>query len=604
MQRIKPYECHSVTWNTILNKNLNIPMNQREYSWQEPQIKAFLKDIIDIFEGERYVEKMGSIINLKINNNNDIYDGQQRILTTILILSVMRKLTNRQDLKEKIDSLLSADKISGDLSAEQLKIQKKFKVSIIPKIYCVNPNDNEALVFIFNNKIKFWFDYLENLDSLYDLSNSKDSENLYICKNCLTEKSSKKDFIKLITKDHNYEKPILDTKLYDAFSYIFCDLKSRKYDDAKLILLYRFIINDIDIQLYDCSDPEYVSRIFDWENNRGKAVETLDIIKNPILVKIEDNKKLEVYTKWEELKHRTHKSYKNIGEKIFELAIQLYNSELCRKITNSEVLFKKIINGNTYEEINNLFNIVEKLWHFMDLITNDTYGRLITSKSGISISLEGFIWCLLPIFYIINKKDENLIKLFTKWYFRNNLFKTRTFNNFIYSNEFIRITNELLKNKDFNYYQEIDDCLKRNKDDKINEANYKKSLSVMEFKSTKATSLLLFLETCLTSDLNVVSLDYTLEHIYCKKDKNNLTNSKLLDNIGNLTLIEGPNSKNGHKGNSSLGSKPYSYKKDFYKESSSKITRDIALEFITFSEEDIQKRNKIIVSLLNQHTIY
>ena len=155
MQRIKPYESHSVTWSSILNKNLTIPMNQREYSWQEPQIKDFLKDIINIFEGGKYVEKMGSIINLKINNNNDIYDCQQRILTTILILSVMRKLTNRHDLKEKIDSLLSADKISGDLSVEQLKIQKKFKVAIIPKIYCVNPNDNEALVFIFNNKINF-----------------------------------------------------------------------------------------------------------------------------------------------------------------------------------------------------------------------------------------------------------------------------------------------------------------------------------------------------------------------------------------------------------------------------------------------------------------
>ena len=194
-----------------------------------------------------------------------------------------------------------------------------------------------------NSKLFQTYPQFSTRDKLF-FGSIKDSENLYICKNCLTEKSIKKDFIKLITKDHNYEKPILDTKLYDAFSYIFCDLKSRKYDDAKLILLYRFIINDIDIQLYDCGDPEYVSRIFDWENNRGKAVETLDIIKNPILVKIEDNKKLEVYTKWEELKHRTHKSYKNIGEKIFELAIQLYNSKLCRKITNSEVLFKKIIN--------------------------------------------------------------------------------------------------------------------------------------------------------------------------------------------------------------------------------------------------------------------
>ena len=36
----------------------------------------------------------------------------------------------------------------------------------------------------------------------------------------------------------------------------------------------------------------------------------------------------------------------------------------------------------------------------------------------------------------------------------------------------------------------------------------------MNFKSTNATHLLLFLETCLCTDINSVPLDYTLEHIY------------------------------------------------------------------------------------------
>ena len=35
-----------------------------------------------------------------------------------------------------------------------------------------------------------------------------------------------------------------------------------------------------------------------------------------------------------------------------------------------------------------------------------------------------------------------------------------------------------------------------------------------------------------------------------------------MNNIGNLTLIEGKNSDNGHKGNSSLGSKSYVKKKN------------------------------------------
>ena len=104
----------------------------------------------------------------------------------------------------------------------------------------------------------------------------------------------------------------------------------------------------------------------------------------------------------------------------------------------------------------------------------------------------------------------------------------------------------------------------------------------MNFKSTNAIYLLLFLETVTTTDLNNVSLEYTLEHIYCQKNKGNLSDQSLMNNIGNLTLIEGKNSNNGHKGNSSLGSKDYSKKIESYMGSSSSITRTIAKTYKIF----------------------
>ena len=55
-------------------------------------------------------------------------------------------------------------------------------------------------------------------------------------------------------------------------------------------------MNDIDIQYYECTDANYVSKIFDWENNRGKSVESLDVVKNLILSKICNNdKKVKMY---------------------------------------------------------------------------------------------------------------------------------------------------------------------------------------------------------------------------------------------------------------------------------------------------------------------
>uniref|UniRef100_A0A6C0B092 C2H2-type domain-containing protein n=1 Tax=viral metagenome TaxID=1070528 RepID=A0A6C0B092_9ZZZZ len=601
MSRIKPYTTNQESWNTILQKKLRIPMNQREYSWGEEEITKFLDDIFKIHEEDKYVEKMGSIINLNYNNGNDIYDGQQRILTTILILNVIGCLSPK--LKDKINQLLTVDTEIDNLTKEQEQIKQRCNVTIIPKIYCINPFDMEGLVNIFNNKTKSWVEYLSNIDDFETF----DEDEEYCCNapECKTTTSKKADFKKHIISKHGYSKPATNTKIHSAFIEIYNYFVLKKYDEQSLIKLYKFILHDIDVQYYDCNDPEYVSRIFDWENNRGKAVEELDIIKNPILVKIPDDKKVEIYERWEFLKHKDNNIYKkNFGQKIFDVAIQLYRNEIKRTI-NHEELFKDIIdNEDTYKEINIFFQIVEELFKIMDRISNDRFGRLLNNTSRICLNWEAYMWCLLPIFYKTNNINSGLIKLMTKWYFRNIQFKTRNFNNLCYSNEFIKITNEVLKNNQYDYYKEITECLRKNKDIAINDENYLRELSRMNFKSTNATHLLLFYETCINTDLHKVPLEYTLEHVYCQKEKANLSNQSLMNNIGNLTLIEGKNSDNGHKGNSSLGSKSYSKKKKSYEESSSKVTRNIAEQYETFEEKNIIERNEHIINELNKYTNY
>jgi len=599
MSRIKPYTTNQESWGSILQKQLRIPMNQREYSWELTEINKFLDDIFKIFEENKYVEKMGSIINLNYNNGNDIYDGQQRILTTILILNVIGCLS--ENLKNRINSLLTIDTELDDLTKEQKKIKEDCNVNIIPKLYCINPYDMKGLVNIFNNNIKFWVKYVDNLDDI----DSFDEDGIYICSGCKTKISRRSDFIRHLTKSHGYSPPDSSTKLHNAYTDIYNYFVLKKYDEKKLINLYKFILNDIDIQYYDCNDPEYVSRIFDWENNRGKAVETLDIIKNPILVKIPNDKKVEIYDKWEKLKHRKNNIYKkDFGQKIFDIAIQMYNNIIKRTI-NHEELYKPIIDSeDTYKEINKFFKIVEKLFEIMDKISEDRFGRLLNNTSRISLNWEAYIWCLLPIFYKTNNINTELIKLMTKWYFRHIGSKLRGFNNMCYSNEFIKITNEVLKNPDYDYFKDINDCLVKNKEDIVNDENYLRAMENMNFKSTNATHLLLFLETCINTDTHIVPLDYTLEHIYCQKNKTKLSNQSLMDNIGNLTLFEGKNSDNGHKGNSSMGSKTYDKKIKSYKGSSSMITRNIVDNYETFTEESIILRNKEIIKLLNEYNNY
>merc|ERR1712196_308658 len=98
----------------------------------------------------------------------------------------------------------------------------------------------------------------------------------------------------------------------------------------------------------------------------------------------------------------------------------------------------------------------------MDEISNDKYGKILNNSTRVCLNWEAYMLCLLPIFYKIKTIDTNLIKLFTKWYFRNIGFKSRAFNNLCYSNEFIKITNEVIINKDYDYYKEIEKCLQNN----------------------------------------------------------------------------------------------------------------------------------------------
>ena len=594
MSRSKPYDSSSKSWSDILDKSLNIPMNQREYSWTDKEIKQFILDTIKIFEEGKYVEKMGSIINLKHNGINDIYDGQQRIITTMLTLyNISLKLPS---IKDKIIGKLSLDGEMEVLNDIQIKLKKEKKIDIIPKIYCINPFDMNALCDIFNNKCnKHFIDYIK-----YDENSEK-----YICNLCNESIKDKSKVYRHLEKQHEiYCKPENSSKIYKANEALYNHLYDIGYNEAKYKELYRFIMNDIDIQLCTCSDSTYVSRIFDWENNRGNNVLILDVVKNYILVEIDDDKKYEVYDKWEDYKKLENNIYKNgYGKKLMDISIQLYNGKIERKI-NIDDLYKPIIDAvDTYSELIKYFNIIDKLIEIMEQIKTDKYGRLIMHNKQVSITWEGFMYLLIPIFYN-TKVNSELIKLIVKWYFRNIAIKTNTFNNLVYSNKMIDITNKVLKNDDYDYYNDFKELLANEVDERVSYNNYGKTMESLSLKGTKATHLLMFLETCISTDIVTIPLNYSIEHIIPQSKADDLKERKLMHNIGNLTLLEGSNSNNGHKGNSSIGKKNYIEKINSYKESASLITQKLAKNYSNFNESSILTRCKELSKLLNKYLEY
>jgi hypothetical protein len=69
-----------------------VPINQREYAWEEPQVTALLSDFTNAINRNRPAYFLGTIVLTRANEKQipDIADGQQRLATITILLAVIR----------------------------------------------------------------------------------------------------------------------------------------------------------------------------------------------------------------------------------------------------------------------------------------------------------------------------------------------------------------------------------------------------------------------------------------------------------------------------------------------------------------------------------
>jgi len=638
--RQKPYSMCNQTWKTILD-NLNIiPMNNRQYEWPVKEINKFMNDIFQIFEKTNYPESMGKIIYYTGNpDGKEVYEGQQRTITITLVLVAISKiaqLINDQKFSDIVISNLSEDPVMINKPHKIFdKLIDKYGENIkLPKVFCIWPGDNDALIDIYNHYeplICYYNSKIsektteccndEESDEDNDDEDDDDDDNdergngfdYYTCIHCSTIITRKSDLRRHLVKKHNYiDKMNNNTKIYTAYEYICEYIFRKKYNSNKLKELYKFIIHSIDIQVCECWDPEYVAMLFDQENNRGIKVGTLDVIKNNILSNIEDDKKEELYNIWTELKSSKSDDknvYSNYGKRIFSCAIQIYNKQIHREDKEQE-LFDRLImkdnKDNTYKNVKLFFNIVKKLFEIINEIKNDRWGRLIFTKKC-CIAWEGYMFLLLPIFYFKQSIDRNLIHLIVKWYYRSVGQKVLTFNSVSYSEKFIEISNKYINDRTYNYYDKVVELFRKEKPECVKFENYVNSYIDKEWKkssATKAKMLLFFYLTKLNCDDNLPNFNHDLEHIHSDNKKNSLMRPNNVYKLGNLTILEAKKSENGHKGNRSIKDRPYNEKRIQYEMSSNVITRDIAKKYENFTETVIIERTRELFKHLNELTDY
>lgn len=81
--------------NLFTDNNFEIPEYQRNYAWKKNEVDDFWHDLVELTNGERNSHFFGQLVTFQNNSVvEEVIDGQQRLTTSSLFLSVLRDIAN------------------------------------------------------------------------------------------------------------------------------------------------------------------------------------------------------------------------------------------------------------------------------------------------------------------------------------------------------------------------------------------------------------------------------------------------------------------------------------------------------------------------------
>ena len=309
------------------NGFIEIPIYQRAYEWESNHIDQFIDDLEHFMSSEdEYPHFFGMVVLVKKEETLDsgdieIIDGQQRITTFCLLLSMIRDWliyeTEREDSykmdRNKSTRLMSRfdTQIIKALYHEESIVDRKF----IPKLMSKNtkPFESEITYFMLcdferirSNRLNDFENYLSTREKLFYVSSREDVFNddegqsineeaedyneFHNCFQGLTAKSSKS---RAIVKNY---KQIKDQFFMEKIGNLPPTERSEKLDKLLDVILKRFRIIP-----YKTASRSEAFNLFEVLNDRGKRVSHADLIKNLCIIKDEDKlMQKAMYDEWQE----------------------------------------------------------------------------------------------------------------------------------------------------------------------------------------------------------------------------------------------------------------------------------------------------------------
>ena len=222
-----------------------IPDYQREYVWEEENVKALLDDIIGAcnhsFEKQYFV---GTIVVYKTNSKFEVIDGQQRLTTFFILICALKKLHDEMHENSKVLSDLIYSTVTDDMGVDvesyHLELQYQDASGYLEKIY-------------------------------KDTAKKEDAQ---------TES---------------------EKKIYEAYEYIYRTIKNEFTTVEELRKFKGFILKKVLFVQIETKDMSDALKIFETINQRGVGLNPMDLLKNLIFMHVKRENFKELNLRWAEI---------------------------------------------------------------------------------------------------------------------------------------------------------------------------------------------------------------------------------------------------------------------------------------------------------------
>ena len=236
------------------SKILKVPEFQRSYAWSEDEVSQLWDDVVEAIENNKNEYFIGPIVVKNNKESLEVIDGQQRLTTSLILISIIRRVFRFSGDNERADWF--RNEFFGKQDVVTLKTSEKF---------FMNEENNETFrSFVIADSTK------ENI------------------------KTEQKKYLK---KNSNY---LLLQSILTLWELVENHIGSK---NEKLLELHNFLYEKVKVLVLTVQDEADAYVIFETLNDRGKTLDTMDLLKNHLFSKSKSYLP-EVKEKWSIVKEK------------------------------------------------------------------------------------------------------------------------------------------------------------------------------------------------------------------------------------------------------------------------------------------------------------